>query len=63
MNLAILHYQSIFRYYINLISFNFLEQLQLLKNSTMQCNMIGHIHKLNKQTKYERKKKNRRVVC
>ena len=63
MNLATLHYQSIFRYYINLISFNFLEQLQLLKNSTMQCNMIGHIHKLNKHTKYERKKKNRRVVC
>ena len=57
MNLATLHYQSIFRYYINLISFNFLEQLQLLKNSTMQCKMIGHIHKLNEQRKYERKKK------
>ena len=23
----------------------------------MQCNMIGHIHKLNEQRKYERKKK------
>ena len=23
----------------------------------MQCNMIGHIHKLNKQRKYEHKKK------